>query len=97
MDSSNSQCFAYGVNGGDYVVTDTVLDANRPVFNSVQWERDNRRNAKIISTRISLKEGVNTLRYGQIDPNLILLRIVLHDPKMRRKDSYLGPEESYRF
>ncbi|MBP5330691.1 MAG: hypothetical protein J6Y89_02445, partial [Lachnospiraceae bacterium] len=97
VNDSNSQCFAYSVNGDEAVVTDTILDKSRPIFNSHQWAVDNRRNAKIISGSLNAKKGINSIRYYQVDPNLILERIVLWDKDRPVRESYLGPKESFRF
>ena len=97
VNDSNSQCFAFDINGEDPVKVDTVLDGTRPIFNSHQWAVDNRRNAKIINCKMHAKKGINTLRYHQMSPNLILERIHLRDTAVPKKESYLGPTESYRF
>ena len=97
VSDSNSQCFAWRLNGGGPVVTDTVLDPSRPIFNSRQWGIDNRRNAKLITVQMSVKRGINSLRYSQLDPNLILERIELWDMNAEKKESYLGAPESYRY
>ncbi|MCR4851223.1 MAG: glycosyl hydrolase 115 family protein [Lachnospiraceae bacterium] len=97
VDDSNSQCFAYSVNGTEPVRTDTVLDQSRSIFSNRQWSVDNRRNAKIISCDLELKKGINRIRYYQMSPNLILERIVLWDKAVPKKESYIGPKESYRF
>ena len=94
---SNSQCFAWRLNGGEPVITDTVLDPSKPIFNSRQWGIDNRRNAKLITVQMRAKKGINTLCYSQLDPNLILERIELWDIKAEKKDSYLGAPESFRY
>ena len=97
VDDSNSQYFAYSTNGEEPVKTDTVWDQSRSIFSNRQWSMDNRRNAKIISCDIELKKGLNRIRYYQMSPNLILERIVLWDKSVPKKESYLGPKESYRF
>ena len=96
VDDANSQCFGYRINGEALQVVDTVLDPGRPIFNSPQWATDNRRNAKLITTQVSIRRGINTLRYEQIDPNLILERIEIWDNAAEKKESYLGAPESCR-
>lgn len=97
VNDSNSQCFGVVINDSSVIKVDTVIDKSRPVFNSMQWAVDNRRNAKIIKTEIKGSKGLNSLKYYQINPNLILERIVLKEVGTQMKESYLGPKESYRF
>lgn len=96
VNDSNAQCFGVKINDNDVIKVDTVTDKSRPVFNSMQWAMDNRRNAKIITTDIKGQKGVNILRYYQINPNLILERIELWSKDVKEKKSYLGPKESYK-
>lgn len=93
----NSQCFGVKINDSDVIKVDTVMDKSRPVFNSMQWAIDNRRNAKVTTVELEGNEGINYLKYYQINPNLILERIELWAKDVKEKESYLGPKESYRF
>ena len=93
----SKQYFELRVNEEAPVRINTIYDPDRPVFLSAQWTEDNRRNAKIVSERISLKTGVNRLSYCQLNPNLILERIILWDIKRNKKESYLGPKNSFVF
>lgn len=97
VNDSNSQCFAVELNDTGVIKVDTVLDSSKPIFNSGQWANDNRRNAKIIPVKLKGKRGLNTLKYTQINPNLILERIVLRDAGTPEVESYLGPSRSYCF
>lgn len=97
VDDSNAQFFAWSLEDMEPVCTDTVLDSSRPIFNSRQWALDNRRNAKIITCILRLRKGLNRLAYRQLSSNLILERIVLWDQAQQKKESFLGPKESYRF
>lgn len=90
------QGFDVRVNGEGAVRINTVLEASKLVIWGDQWMEDNRRNAKVISHRSRLKRGINRIFYSQISPNLILERIVLWDASVPKKESYLGPKDSYR-
>lgn len=92
-----AQYFDVRVNGEAPVRVNTILQTSGIVVWSPQWHEDNKRNAKIISQKILLKRGINRIVYSQISPNLILERIVLWDMSMPKKESYLGPKDSYRF
>ena len=91
------QYFDVGCNGEKTVRINAVLDPTRPAFLSPQWGTDNRMNAKCITHTLRLKKGINRISYSQISPNLILERIILWDKTLPRKESYLGPKDSFRF
>ncbi|MCR5404113.1 MAG: hypothetical protein K6E91_09915 [Butyrivibrio sp.] len=93
----NLQFFAYSLNENKPVRINTMLEPSKPMFSSMQWRMDNRRNAKVISCSRNLKKGINSVRYRQLSPNLILDKIVLWDKNEKRRESYLGPESGYRF
>ncbi|MCQ2497472.1 MAG: glycosyl hydrolase 115 family protein [Lachnospiraceae bacterium] len=97
VNDSNSQCFGYDINDNGVISIDTILNNSTPIFWSGQWAWDNRKNAKITPCKVKVKKGINHIKYYQINPNLILERIVLWNPKAAKKESYLGPVESFRF
>jgi len=97
VNDSNSQCFGYNINDTSVISVDTITDQSHPIFWSGQWAWDNRKNAKITACKINVKKGINNLKYYQINPNLILERIVLWNPAVPKKESYLGPVESFKF
>ncbi len=90
------QLFAHAVNGDIPTTVDTVWDPDRPFFNGPQWNEEARNNVKKAVCKIECRQGLNTLQYYQISPNLILERIVLVSAKAPLPESYLGPKESYR-
>ena len=61
------------------------------------WEESVRNNYRIVTSTHELADpGVHTLKLWMVDPAVVVQRIVVRDLETPRRDSYLGPPESYR-
>lgn len=86
-------CFA--VNGGEEQVINTVIEPEKQFFLSAQWTREATYHIKLTDGKVTLKGGINTLRFYAASPALVLEKIALYPAGSKLKDSYMGPNESY--
>ncbi len=96
VSSKPEQSYSVSVNGGEPVKVNTVWDTKREFHNSPQWSHETKTSTKKSVTKLHLSAGINTIRYCQLSPNLILERIVVAADIKNVPESYLGPLESYR-
>ncbi len=86
---------AISLNGGEEFLFETVREPAAFYPTCRQWSEEALDNVKQFRCAVTCKQGVNTLRYHHISPNLTLERIVLHRQGTAVLESYLGPKESF--
>jgi hypothetical protein len=83
------------INDESVKIDNTLWYADRPYFYGPQWSKEAHDNVKVYHRKINCKKGVNSLRFYNVSPNILLERIVLHPEESKLPESYLGPEESF--
>lgn len=86
---------AISINGGEEFVFDTVKDLTAFYPTCSQWSEEAHSNVKQFRCPVTCRQGLNSLRYYHVSPNLALERIVLHRQDSPVPESYLGPKESF--
>lgn len=81
-----------GVGDGEIQLVDSI-DSNYIGGTSNDWSNTVKANGHKKEVTISLKEGVNTIRYYAVDPAVVLQKLVISEQSV--KSSHLGPQESY--
>ena len=89
------QYIGFSLNGGEVQKINTVLQPERPFYNSPQWYREAMDAVKKTETVIHCTEGINTIRFYGMSPSIVLERIVLVREDAVLPESYLGPKESF--
>lgn len=87
---------AYGISGGDVVMFDAVSQGFYAEWRDSEWSYGVTNNIRIVEESIELQEGLNTLQFYAVDPNLILENIVIFREDMPVRDTHLAPPESSR-
>lgn len=86
---------AISLNGGEENIFETVKEPTAFYPTCRQWSEEAHSNVKHFRCAVTCRQGVNSLRYYHVSPNLILERIVLHKQGEDIPKSYLGPKESF--
>ena len=81
-----------GVGDGEIQLVDSI-DSNYIGGTSNDWSNTVKANGHKKEVTVSLKEGVNTIRYYAVDPAVVLQKLVISEQSV--KSSHLGPQESY--
>lgn len=86
--------YGISVDGGDVVITNSIKDDYVAGEYSGSWAGDiinSGRSSEV--SNITLSEGTHTIRYYQCDPNMALIRMVVHEGSLAKVFS--SPAESY--
>lgn len=89
------QYLGFSVNNGEMQTVNTVKNEEVPFFLSEQWEEEAKNCIKIIDCTISLRKGLNQIKFYGMSPGIILEKIVIYAKDTILPESYLGPSESY--
>lgn len=87
---------AYGINGGEAILFDSVHQGYYAEWRDELWSYGVTNNIRRVSETIELQKGLNTLRFYAVDPNLILENIVIFYEDTPIRDTHLAPPESCR-
>ena len=82
----------YGI---EYVIIRFFHNKQSFAYHDVSFEEEAHNNVKVYRCSIPCKEGINSLKYYHISPNLALERIVMYREGTSLPESYLGPKESF--
>lgn len=87
--------YGISVDGGDIKITNSIVDAYLAgTWKQGTWAGDIENNSrKSTISDVNLSAGVHTIRYYQCDPNMALIRIVVHQGSLA--SVYGAPAESY--
>jgi hypothetical protein len=96
LEYANEQLrYGISIDGGDIKITNSIVDNYLAgTWQQGTWATDIEKNGRTSKVSgISLSAGVHTIRYYQCDPNMALIRMVLHDGDL--SSVYSAPQESY--
>ena len=86
-------CYGIAFDNQPVQIVDTFPKENDAFYTSPLWSRGVMENIRYTTTKHVLEAGVHTLRFYQVDPGVVLQKIVIDTGGLR--PSYLGPPESY--
>lgn len=93
----NNMQLRYGisVDGGNVTITNSIVDNYLAgTWKQGTWATDIEKNSRASSVdNITLTAGVHTIRYYQCDPNMALIRMIVHKDKLATM--YGAPAESF--
>lgn len=84
--------FGISVGDGKVQLVDSI-DSNYVGGTSSDWSNTVKANGHKKETTVSLKKGVNAIRYYAVDPAVVLQKLIVSKESV--KTSHLGPQESY--
>ena len=86
--------YGISVDGGDIQIKNSIGNDYLAGAYQGTWPRDIEYNARTSTiSGVSLSAGVHTIRYYQCDPNMALIRMVVHEGNLA--SVYSSPAESY--
>lgn len=88
---------AYSINHSKPILFDIVTSDYHTEWQCAQWSFGVTNNMRIVTTTVTLKEGLNTLQFYAANPHVILENIVLYPVHLPIQPTHLAPPESYRF
>lgn len=93
VSNDNSLCYGIQVNEDEVSIVDTIPEGyfvGHPI-----WDKRVLDNIYRHSSKVSCKEGLNTLRIYAVSPGFVLEKLVISPEGKKPADSYLGPCETY--
>lgn len=87
---------AYSINEAGVKIVDAVEKGFFAEWQNETWSYGVTNNIRIIKETVTLQQGLNTLQFYSMDPNMILEKIVLNPVDRPIKETHLAPPESYR-
>ncbi len=82
------------VNDSERTPVNTIPDKGFDPWKSASWRVGVLDNIHIGECQLSLKKGLNEITLSAIDPAVVIEKIVLWNPNVEIRESYLGPKES---
>lgn len=86
---------AFAVNEGELQWFDAAGSGYFAEWQNEKWSYGVTNHIRLIEQNVTLKKGVNTLRFYAADPNIVLEKIVLYRNDQPVRDTHLAPPESY--
>ncbi len=86
---------AYNINNCNLRWFDAVDSGYFAEWQNETWSYGVTNHIRLIEEKVTLKKGVNSLRFFAADPNIILEKIVLYRMDKSIRNTYLAPPESY--
>ncbi|SDB12752.1 Glycosyl hydrolase family 115 [Pseudobutyrivibrio sp. YE44] len=84
-------------NDGKRNIVNTIPDKGFDPWKSDSWKKGVLDNIHIGECKLALKQGFNQVKISAIDPAVVLEKIVLWNPNVTIRESYLGPQESKNY
>ncbi len=81
-------------NDGEIVTVNTIPESDYVPWKSNSWRKGVLDQIHLAKCTLKLKKGINEVRIFAVDPAVVLEKIVLWNPNIPSRDSYLGPKES---
>lgn len=81
-------------NDGNAINVNTIPDVDFVPWKSESWSEGVLDQIHISECKLSLHQGLNTIKIFAIDPAVVIEKIVLWNPNTGKRKSYLGPVES---
>lgn len=91
----NQLLYGVQINDGEVVTRNTIPSGEKVGDNNAFWGDGVLSNIRKQATKMTCKEGINTLRIYAITPGFVLEKIVIYPEGKKPADSYLGPKETY--
>lgn len=84
-------------NDGQRNIVNTIPEKGFEPWKSDSWRKGVLDNIHIGSCQLELKKGVNEIKIFAVDPAVVIEKIVLWNPNVKPRKSYLGPKESKNY
>ena len=85
-----------GANLDEAIFVNTIPDVDYVPWKSDSWSKGVLDQIHIATCKLNLKKGVNEIKIFAVDPAVVLEKLVLWNPGVKPRKSYLGPQESIR-
>lgn len=93
--TENQLLYGLQMNDGEVVTRNTIPSGEKVGDNNAFWGEGVLSNIRKQATKMTCKEGINTLRVYAITPGFVLEKVVIYPEGKKPADSYLGPKETY--
>ncbi len=84
-------------NDSERVLVNTIPDKDFVPWKSESWSQGVLDQIHISTCGLKLKAGINEVVISAVDPGVVLEKLVLWNPSVEPRESYLGPQESKIF